>query len=138
MKFPSYGNFINKNEAYSYFIQKLTTEITPCKTERVEGTSQEWFGSFVSEGTNNREKLFKKFKRSRQPLDQENYKKVRCEVKKFIAEKKRNYFETKLTENNGKLKTLCKIIKALGFSNKASIATINALKGNKVVKYDPK
>ena len=38
------------------------------------------------------------------PPDQENYKKARYEVKKLIAEKKRDYFETKLTENIGKNK----------------------------------
>ena len=109
VKFPNYENFININEAYSNFIQKLTSvidEIAPCKTKRVKGNSKEWFDSVVSEGINNRDKLFKKFKKSRLPLDQENYKKARYEVKKLIAEKKRNYFETKLTENIGKPKEL--------------------------------
>ena len=55
-----------------------------------------------------------------------------------MAEKKRNYFETKLTENIGKPKELWKTLKALGLPNKVSIATINALKDDKVVKYDPK
>ena len=38
----------------------------------------------------------------------------------------------------GKPKELWKTLKALGLSNKDSIATINAPKDNKVVKYDPK
>ena len=141
VKFPNYENFININEAYSNFIQKLTSvidEIAPCKTKRVKGNSKEWFDSVVSEGINNRDKLFKKLKKSRLPLDQENYKKARYEVKKLIAEKKRNYFETKLTENIGKPKELWKTLKALGLPSKVSIATINALKDDKVVKYDPK
>ena len=104
----------------------------------MKGNSKEWFDSVASEGTNNRDKLFKKFKKSRLPLDQENYKKARYKVKKLIAEKKRNYFETKLTENIGKSKELWKTLKALGLPNKVSIATINALKDDKVVKYDPK
>ena len=64
VKFPNYENFININEAYSNFIQKLTSvidEIAPCKTKRVKGNSKEWFDSVVSEGINNRDKLFKKF-----------------------------------------------------------------------------
>ena len=80
VKFPNYENFININEAYSNFIQKLTSvidEIAPCKTKRVKGNSKEWFDSVVSEGINNRDKLFKKFKKSRLPLDQKIYKKVR-------------------------------------------------------------
>ena len=91
VKFPNYENSININEAYSNFIQKLTSvidEIAPCKTKRVKGNSKEWFDSVVSEKINNRDTLFKKFKKSSLPLDQENYKKARYEVKKLIAEKK--------------------------------------------------
>ena len=66
------------------------------------------------------------------------HKKARYEENKLFAEKKRNYFETKLTENIGKPKELWKSLKALRLPNKVSIATINALKVVKVVKYDPK
>ena len=86
VKFPNYENFINITEANSNFIQKLTSvidEIAPCKAERVKGNSKEWFDSVVSEGINNRDKLFKKFKKSRLPLAQENYKKASYEVKKL-------------------------------------------------------
>ena len=141
MKFPNYEKLININEAYSDFIQKLTSvtdEIAPCKTERVKCYSKEWFDSIVSEGVNNRDKIFKNFKNSRPPFHQENYKKARYEVKKLIAEKKRKYLETKLTENTNKPKELWKTLKAFGLQNKVSIATINALKDNKVLKYDPK
>ena len=62
----------------------------------VKSNSKEWFDSVVSERINNRDKLFKKFKKSRLPLDQENSKKARYEVKKLIAEKKR---ETTLKQN---------------------------------------
>ena len=64
VKFPNYENFININEAYSNFIQRLTSVIdviAPCKTKRVKCISKEWFDSVVSEGINNRDKLFKKF-----------------------------------------------------------------------------
>ena len=54
----------------------------------MKGNSKEWFDSVVSEGTNNREKRSKKFKKSRLPLDQENYKEDRYKVKNLIAEKK--------------------------------------------------
>ena len=70
------------------FIQKLTffiDEIAPCKIKRVKGNSKEWFDSVVSERINNRDKIFTKLKKSRLPLDQENYKKARYEVKKLIA-----------------------------------------------------
>ena len=98
VKYPNYENFININEDYSNFIQKITSvidEVAPCKTKRVKGNSKEWFDSVVSEEINNRDKVFKKFKKSRLPLNQENYKKALYEVKKLIAEKR----ETALKQN---------------------------------------
>ena len=65
VKFFNYENFGNINEAYSNFIQKLTSvidKIAPCKTKRVKGNSKEWFDSVVSERINNRDKLFKKLR----------------------------------------------------------------------------
>ena len=141
MKFPNYENFLNINEAYSNFIEKLSSVIdviAPYKNKRVKGNSKEWFDSVVSEAINNENKLFKKLKKSRLPLDQENYKNACYKVKKLIAEKKGIYFETKLNENIGKPKELWKTLKALRLPSKVSIATINALKDDKVVKYDPK
>ena len=93
------------NEACSDFIEKFTffiDKIAPCKTERVKCNYKEWFDSVVSSQINNKYKLFKKLKTSRLPLNEENYNNVTHEVKKLIAKKERNDFETKLTENNGK------------------------------------
>ena len=44
----------------------------------------------------------------------------------------------KLTINIGKPKELWKTLKAPGLLNKVYIATINAFRGGKAVKYDPK
>ena len=103
MKFPNYENLVNINEAYSNFIPKITSvtdKLASFKTKRVKGNSKEWFDSVASEGINNRDKILKKFKRSRLPLDHEKYKKARYEVTKLIAEKR----ETTLKQNL--LKTL--------------------------------
>ena len=93
--------------------ETLIEETAPSKTKRLKGNTKEWFDNVVSEAINNRGKLFKKCKKARLPLDQDNYKKARYEVQKIIGEKKRNYFETKLTENIGKPKELWKTLKAL-------------------------
>ena len=141
VKFPNYENFININEAYSNFIQKLTSvtdKIASFKTKRIKCNSKEWCDSVVSEGINNRDKCSKKLKKSRLPLDQENYKNACYEIKKLIAEKNRNYFETKLTKNIGKPEELWKTVKGLRLPNKVSIATINVLEDDKVIKCDPK
>ena len=55
-----------------------------------------------------------------------------------MLKEKTNYFETKLAENIGKRKELWKTLEAPGLPDKVSISTINALKGDEVVKYDPK
>ena len=86
MKFANYENVININEAYSNFILKLTSvidEIEHCETKKVKGNSKEWFDGLVSEEINNRDKPFKKLKKSRLPLDQENYNKARYEIEKL-------------------------------------------------------
>ena len=100
----------------------------------MKGNSKESFDTVVSEVINNREKRFRKFK-SKIPLDQKNYKKARYKVKKLISKKKRNYFETKLSENICKPEELSKTITSL---NKVFIAMINTFKDDKVVKYDSK
>ena len=82
--------------------------------------SEQWLGSVVSEGINNRDELFKKLRKLRLCLVQENHKKARDRVKKTIAEKKTMYFEKKLTEDNGKYKELWKTLKILGLPNKVS------------------
>ena len=65
----------------------------------MKGNFKEWSDSVVSEEINNREtNHFKKFKKSRLILDQG----AQYEVRKLIAEKKRNSFNKKITEIIGK------------------------------------
>ena len=71
-------------------------KIAPCKAKRVKDNSKEWFDSVVSEEINNRDKFFKKLKKPRLPLDQENYKKARYEFKKLIAEKRESTLKQNL------------------------------------------
>ena len=76
--FPNYENFGDVNEAYSNFFQKLMTvidKIAPYKSKRVKGNTRKWFDGEVLEKLNLRNKLFKKFKKSRLYIDKELYKK---------------------------------------------------------------
>ena len=82
----------------------------------MEGNSKVCFDSVASEGMKNRGKLFKKFEKSRLPIDQENYKKACFEVKKLITEKSETTLKQNLTKNIDKLKELWKTIKAVGLS----------------------
>ena len=59
------------------------------------------------EKINERDKIFKKFKKSCLHVGKyNNYKDARNEVRKLICTKKKVYFKSKLTENIGKHKEL--------------------------------
>ena len=84
VKFSHYENFTNINKAYSIFIQKFTffiDKIATCQTKRIKGNSKQCFDNVGSDNINNRDKLFKKTKKTRLSLDQESYKKACYEVK---------------------------------------------------------
>ena len=93
--FPNYLNFENINDAYSNFIQKLMRVIdlvAPIKSRRIKQNSQEWFDGEVAENVSVRDKLFKKFKKSKLHIDKEIYKIARYEVQKLISYKKKKVF----------------------------------------------
>ena len=85
--FPNYENFGDVNEAYSNFFQKLMTvidKIAPYKSKQVKGKTQKWFDGEVLEKSNLRNKLFKKFEKSRLHIDKELYKKSKYYALKLI------------------------------------------------------
>ena len=88
--------------------------LAPSKSKRIKGTSQNWFDAEIMEKIYERDKLFKKFKKSRLHVDKDNYKEARNEVQKLIPVKKKAYFESKLTYNIGKPKELWKRVVIYG------------------------
>ena len=100
--FPNYENG-DANEGYSNFFQKLmivTDKIAPYKSKWVKGNVSEskWVNidGEVFEKLNQRNKLFKKFKKTRLHIDKEFYKKSKYDTLKLIASKKQAFFEEKL------------------------------------------
>ena len=85
-----------------------------------------------------RDKLFKKFKKSHLHVDKDNYKEVRNEIQKLIRTKKKAYFESKLTENAGKPNQLWKCLKSLGLKFERSISNITCLENDKSANFDVK
>ena len=83
-----------------------------------------------------REKLFKKIKKSRLHVDKDNYREARNEVQKLIHTKKKAYFKSKLTENIGKPKEFWNCLESLGLKFESSISNINCLENNKSVNFD--
>ena len=72
INFPNYENFQDTNLAYSDFINKLTcviNTIAPIKKKKVKNNSQDWFDGEVAEKIAIRDKLFKKFKKSKLHVD---------------------------------------------------------------------
>ena len=93
--FPNCENVGDANEACSNFFQKLMTiidKMAPYKRKRVKGNTQKWFDGEVFEKLNLRNKLFKKFKKSRLHIDKELYKNSKYDALKLIASKKTSLF----------------------------------------------
>ena len=67
----------------------VTGKLSSFKTKRVKGNSQEWFDGEVLESRALRDKLFKKFKRSKLNVDKEIYNKARNKSHRLILQKKR-------------------------------------------------
>ena len=101
VKFPNYENFTNANGGYSNFVKKLIeiiVNLTSFKNKRIKRNAQEWFDSVISE----REKLFKKYKKSRLHINKEIYKRARYSAQNLISKKKKKGLENKLKNFVGK------------------------------------
>ena len=142
LNFPNYQNYNEINEAYNDFIQKImsvTEKVTPIKERRVKQNSQEWFDGEIADEIKNRDKLFKKFKKSKLYIHKDIYNAVRYKVRKMIFNKKTSFFQVnqkKLSECIGKSKDLWNALKSLGLPNKISCCEVSALKINNTVEHD--
>ena len=138
LNFPNYRNFNDINKAYNDFIQKIMNvidKVAPLKERRVKQNSQEWFDGEIADEIKNRDKLFRKFKKSKLQIDKDNYNAARHKLQKMIINKKRAFLENKLTESIGKLKDLWKALRSLGLPSKTSSYEVNALKINSKVEH---
>ena len=122
INFPNYENFDDATEAYDDFIQKIMVainKVAPIKERKIKHNSQEYFNGEISEAIKNRDKLLKKFKRSRLHINKKLHNAARYKVHKMIFNKKKNYFENKLNECIGKAKDLWKALKSLVLPKKS-------------------
>ena len=88
VNFPNYELFNDVNEAYSNFFQKIrivVDSIVPFKSKRVKVDTQKWFDGEFLQNINTKDKLFKKFKKSRLHNDKKLYKKAKYNTSKLIA-----------------------------------------------------
>ena len=98
----------------------------------------EWIDEEVLEGIKTRDKLFKKFKKSKSNVDNEMFKKNRNQLQELIKSKKKNFVTQKLTENISKPRKLWKTLKTLGLPNKNGPSTKIVLGTNEKVSLDKK
>ena len=90
---------------------EVVNNIAPLKTARIKDTSNEWFDREIAEKLSIREKLLKKLNPSRLSIDWEIYKEARNDVQKTIKQKRKTYFEEKLSENIAKPKEIWQTLK---------------------------
>ena len=133
-QFPNYSEFDNVDVAYSDFISKLTNAINtsaPCRQKRAKAKTEEWFDGEIAEAISVRNKLYKKFKKNRLTINQQNFREAKYKVEDLTKHKKREFFENKLSENVGRPKELWKTIKSIGLPSKKSTTGNICLKDHK-------
>ena len=109
--FANYEKFSDVNSPYSDLVNKITqvlNNLAPYKTIRVKNQSNEWFDGELAKEISNRDKQFKKFKKSILHIDEMIYKEAKTTVQCLIKEKKKIFFSKNLEENIGEPKELWK------------------------------
>ena len=70
-------------------------KVASIKERRVKQNSQEFFDGKIADEIKNRDKLFKKFKKSKLQIDKDIYNAARNEVRKMIFNKKKFFLGKK-------------------------------------------
>ena len=120
-EFPDYSSFDNLDIAYINFTEKLKKvidEVAPFKNMCVKNNTSEWVDDEIFDAIRNRDKLFKKFKKSRLHTDGVIFRRARNRLQTMIKRKRQNFICNKLTENIAKPKELWKTLSQLGLESK--------------------
>ena len=106
INFPDYEYFNDVDLAYSDFIQRITSvinKIAPFKEISIKSYSHDWFDGEILDKIILRDTRLKKFKASRLNIDEQLHKEAKINIqKKLIKNKKRDFYQEKLRENNNK------------------------------------
>ena len=92
--FPNYGKCTDVNYAYRDLVNKITqviNNLAPYKTITVKNQFNEWFDGELAEQISNRDKLFKKLKKSKRHIYELIYKETKNTVQLLIKEKKKRF-----------------------------------------------
>ena len=126
-----YINFTEK-------LKKVIDEIALFKNMCVKNNTSEWVDDEIFEAIRNRDKLFKKFKKSRLHTDGVIFRRARNRLQTMIKRKKQNFIGNKLTENIAKPKELWKTLSQLGLESKKKETSKICPKENDEIKFEPK
>ena len=116
VNFSNYERFSCIDATYTDVLDKLmkvVDEIAPSKEIRIKNNTQEWFDREVSELIHACEKLFLKFKMSKLHIDEKYHKKIKYQVQNLLRKKKREFYETNISQKINKPKKLWKTLKYL-------------------------
>ena len=112
----------------------MIDKAVPIKERWVKQNSHEWFDGEIANLI--AIKHLKSLQKSKFHIDKNIYKMAIYKVRKMIFDKKRLFFEKKLSESTGKPKDLWKALKSLGLPHKISSCEVSALKINNTVEHD--
>ena len=104
VKFSNYSNFHDVNNGFVDFSDKLmqaVDAIAPYLEFRVKGHTEDWFDGEIMERIKNRDKLLKKYKKSKLEVDRIIYREAKLIESTLIKSNKRNHFKQKIVENTG-------------------------------------
>ena len=141
IKFPNYRNFVCVNDAYKNFLEKIMEvidKIAPMKEIRIKGSSKAWFDGEVIERINVRDKLKKKFVKSKLKIDYDNFKNAQRQASQIVKRNKLDYIKNQLNENIAKPSKLWKTLKSIGLANKGKNEAKICLEENNKMFFEPK
>ena len=139
INFSNYELFADVDVAYTDFLTKLTKtidSIAPFKENKIKTNSQDWFDMEIREKIKTRVSLYRKFKKSKNRVDEDIYKSAKRDVEKLVKQKKREFYQNKLEQNIGKPKELWKTLKSLGLPSKKASNSKICLKKEDSISFD--
>ena len=92
VNFPNHSEFVDVNNAFVDFSDKLmqaVDAIAPYREFRVKGHTEDWFDGEIMERIINRDKLLKKYKKSKLEVDHKIYSEAKLIVSTLIKHKKK-------------------------------------------------
>ncbi len=116
----------------------LVNRIAPLKSFRVKGFTEDWFDGEIKESIRDRDKLLRKYRKTKLEVDFEIYKSARNRAKYLIKSKKISFYRDTIQENKGNSKKMWATLKSLGLpSRKGNNPDICLKKGDEIV-FDQK